>query len=182
MESLNPNSPFVIEAVHTLKWSSFWNQHDKRRQHRHESLVTAKQIDREMYLRGMPHPARDDGLKPTAVTEWEWAFNQAIAIWLAGQMSRSSDDENSPMDDSQRTSERSGSSNAQGDVIEVDPFGPSASVDEVIPETQDKPQYSMETTEDQVSPLSSPAPVVKDTSASVSPDMVPVAMETTVHG
>ena len=99
MESLNPNSPFVIEAFHTLKWSSFRNQHDKHRQHRHESLVTAKQIDGEMYLRGMPHPARDDGLKPTAVTEWEWAFNQAIAIWLAGQMSRSSDDENSPMDD-----------------------------------------------------------------------------------
>ena len=79
-----------------------------------EALVAANMLDPatyKAYLSGMPHPTRDDGLNSRQLLQWEWAFNKAIAIWLATQMAAStktSDDEESLMEDSQRVSSSEG--------------------------------------------------------------------------
>ena len=117
-----------------------------------EALLDAKVISKvsyKTYLSGMPHPTRDDGLNRRQLLQWEWAFNWAIAIWLATQMAtpeQPTDDED--MEDSQRVSssdgaefscEASGSSSVHTEVIDVDPIDPTDMGDNtVIPDSQDK--------------------------------------------
>ena len=119
-----------------------------------EALLAVKVIDTvsyKTYLSGMHHPTRDDGLNGRQPLQWEWAFNKAIAIWLATQMAtpeNTTDDEDSHMEDSQRVSssdgaefscEASGLSSVHTEMIEVDPTDPKDMRDTtVIPDSQEQ--------------------------------------------
>ena len=114
-----------------------------------EALLEAKVISKvsnKTYLSGMPLPTWDDCLNGHQLLQWEWAFNRAIAIWLAIQMAtpeQTTDDED--MEDSQWVSssdgaefscEASGSSSVHTEMIDFDSTDPKDMGDNtVIPES-----------------------------------------------
>ena len=141
-----------------------------------EALLAAKMLDTatyKAYLSGMPHPTRDDGLNSRQLLQWEWAFNKALAIWLATQMAaptKTSDDEDSLMEDSQQVSSSEGAgSSCEG----------SGSKAPVAPQNSSHIQSGHQAIVPEVSLHSSTVdPTIQDASASGSPNMAPAAMET----
>ena len=141
-----------------------------------EALLAAKMLDTatyKAYLSGMPHPTRDDGLNSRQLLQWEWAFIKALAIWLATQMAaptKTSDDEDSLMEDSQQVSSSEGAgSSCEG----------SGSKASVAPQNSSHIQSGHQAIVPEVSLHSSTVdPTIQDASASGSPNMAPAAMET----
>ena len=148
-----------------------------------EALLDARlisQVSYKTYLSHMPHPTRDDGLNGRQLLQREWAFNRAIAIWLATQMAKSDDNtDEEDMDDSQRVSSsdgadfsvaNSGSHSEHTEQIDIDPIDLSGTV---IPDSQD--QVAVVTTQASSGSDVSKVPVASnDTSHSLSGPHAPV--------
>ena len=103
-----------------------------------EALLDARMMSQVSYKSRMPHPTRDDGLNGRQLLQWEWAFNRAIAIWLATQMATSdANTDEEDMEDGQQVSSsdsaessvaHSGSHSEHTEQIDIDPIDLSGTV------------------------------------------------------